>query len=59
MAKIARGESAALPTRYLVHRVAARYGQSPEDVRAWPADDFADAANMLPATDPRLVIRGG
>lgn len=58
MNQLARGESAALPLRYLVHRVAARYGQSPAAVRDWPADDFMDAVGMLPATDPRAVIRG-
>jgi hypothetical protein len=26
-----------------VHLVAARYGQSPAQVRSWPADDFLDA----------------
>jgi len=30
--------------------VAARYGQTPEAVRSWPADDFLDALSMLGVT---------
>jgi hypothetical protein len=37
-----------LPPDLLVHLVAARYGQTPAAVRAWPADDYLAALNMLP-----------
>lgn len=37
------GKAVRLPFRAQVHLVAARYGQSPEQVRDWPADDFLDA----------------
>jgi hypothetical protein len=40
-----------LPFRVQVHMVAALYGQSPEQVRAWPADDFMDALNFRLVTD--------
>ena len=53
MRRLARGELARLPLRYLYVLVAAAHGTSAEDVRAWPADDFLDAANMLPLTGGR------
>ena len=46
------GRSTALPFAAQVQLVAARYGQAPADVRAWPADDFMLALAMLPATAP-------
>lgn len=42
-----------LPFRVQVHMVAALYGQTPEQVRAWPADDFMDAMNYRTVTDVR------
>jgi hypothetical protein len=42
-----------LPFRVQVHMVAALYGQSPEQVRDWPADDFMDALNFRQVTDVR------
>jgi hypothetical protein len=33
--------------------VAARYGQRPDQVRDWPADDFLDAMNFLGVTGGR------
>jgi hypothetical protein len=44
------GTPTRLPLRVQVHMVAARYGQTPEQVRAWPADDFMDALNLLEVT---------
>jgi hypothetical protein len=32
------------------HLVAARYGQTVDQVRAWPADDFLDAVNFWSVT---------
>lgn len=37
----------------MLHLVAARYGQTPEAVRSWPADDFFDALNFLSVTGER------
>lgn len=51
--RYARGKPASLPFRVRVHLVAARYGQSPAAVRAWPADDFADACSLIGVTDVR------
>jgi hypothetical protein len=48
-----RGDSARLPLRVNVHRVAAAYGTTPEAVRAWPADDFLDAVAFLGVTSGR------
>lgn len=42
-----------LPFRVQVHMVAALYGQTPEQVRTWPADDFMDALNFRTVTDVR------
>lgn len=51
MRQIARGDPGAdLPARYLFVLVAAAHATTPRAVRGWPADDFADAANMLPLT---------
>jgi deoxyribodipyrimidine photolyase-like uncharacterized protein len=44
------GVSVRLPFRVMVHMVAVLYGQSPESVRAWPADDFMDAMNFRMVT---------
>jgi hypothetical protein len=42
------------PTRFplfvQVHMVAARYGQTPQQVREWPADDFLAACQLLGVT---------
>ena len=40
-----------LPFRVQVHMVAVLYGQTPAQVRAWPADDFMDALNYRQVTD--------
>lgn len=45
------GNPTKLPTRVLVHIIAARYGQTPEQVREWPADDFMDACALLSVTN--------
>lgn len=50
MARIRRGDAAALPLEAQIHVVAARYGQSPEDVAEWPADRFLEAIAYLPIT---------
>ncbi len=42
-----------LPFAVQVHMVAALYGQTPESVRQWPADDFRDALNFRLVTDVR------
>lgn len=44
------GKPTTLPFNALVHVVAARYGQTPEQVREWPADDFTDAMNFMGLT---------
>jgi hypothetical protein len=48
--RYADGKPVRLPYRVLVHMVAARYGMTPDQVRAWPADDFRDAVHFLGAT---------
>lgn len=45
-----QGNRAKLPLDALVHMVAARYGQHPDDVAQWPADTFMAAVNYLPLT---------
>lgn len=50
MMRYADGQPTRLPFRVEVHIVAARYGQTPAQVRAWPADDFKDALNFLQVT---------
>ena len=50
MARYQRGERTRLPFRVQVHLVAARYGTTPEAVRAWPAGDFRDALSFLAIT---------
>jgi hypothetical protein len=44
------GGTVRFPHHVLVHLVAARYGQDPRDVDAWPADLFLDAVNLLSVT---------
>lgn len=44
------GEQTKLPLRVLVHAIAARYAQTPDQVRDWPADDFTDAVQFLGVT---------
>ena len=51
MLRYREGAMVRLPFRVQVHMVAALYGQSPESVRAWPADDFMDALNFRTVTD--------
>ena len=51
MLRYREGAAVRLPFRVQVHMVAALYGQSPEQVRAWPADDFMDALNFRTVTD--------
>jgi hypothetical protein len=48
--RAAAGKPTALPLRVQYHVVAARYGTTPDAVRNWPADDFADAMNFLKVT---------
>ena len=48
--KLAKGDRAAVPYRLRLHLVAARYGQTPDQVRDWPADDFADACSFMEVT---------
>lgn len=45
------GTPARLPFDVLVHLVAARYGQSPAQVRRWPAADFAMALSLVDLTN--------
>lgn len=49
MLKIARGEPTSIPNPLAIHLVAAAYGQSPAQVREWPADDFTLARAVLEA----------
>lgn len=49
MAKIARGESAGLPLSAQVFLIAAAFGQTPDQVRAWPADDVRTAWALMGA----------
>jgi hypothetical protein len=44
------GKPVRFPNRVLVHLVAATYGQTPDQVRRWPADDFRDAVHFLGVT---------
>lgn len=46
MLRYREGQAVRLPFTAQVHLVAARYGQSPEQVRDWPADDFMDALHF-------------
>lgn len=48
--KYREGKPTRFPYRVMVHMVAARYGTTPEAVRSWPADDFADACAFLGVT---------
>lgn len=48
--RAADGKVTRLPPRVMYHVIAARYGQTPDQVRAWPADDYLDAIQMLPVT---------
>lgn len=50
MKRIQRGEQARLPLEAQIHIVAARYGQTPAQVREWPADDFLAAVTYLGVT---------
>jgi hypothetical protein len=56
--RYAAGTPTRLPHRLLRQLVAARYGQSPAAVDAWPADDFSDAANSLGVTGIRSIGGG-
>lgn len=51
--RYAAGTPTALPYRVLRQLVAARYGQLPAAIDAMPADDFADAVNLLSVTGER------
>ena len=51
MLRYREGNTVRLPFRVQVHMVAALYGQTPAEVRAWPADDFMDALNFRTVTD--------
>lgn len=48
--RLSKGERATLPPDLQVHLVAARYGQTPDQVRDWPADDFLRAVHFLKVT---------
>lgn len=50
MIMAAEGKPVRLPVKVMVHVIAARYGQTPESVREWPADDFMDAGKYLKVT---------
>lgn len=50
MRRLAAGERATVPVRLGIHLIAARYGQTPESVRAWRVDDYIDALAMYAAT---------
>ena len=47
--KITRGERVKLPDELSIFLVAAAFGTTPDAVRAWPADDYLFAVNVLPA----------
>lgn len=55
---IARGKKATLRGELAVHMVASAYGQSPEAVREWPAEDYLNALEFLPAVRT-VSIPGG
>lgn len=48
--RYAEGKPTKLPLHVQIHLVAARYGQTPAQVREWPADDFAEAIQLLGVT---------
>jgi hypothetical protein len=48
--RYAAGKPTTLPVDVQVHLVAARYGQTPAEVREWPADDFLRAVSLLGVT---------
>lgn len=48
-----RGDAATFPTRYQLVRVAHAWQVTVHEVRAWPADDVADAINLLPVLGAR------
>ncbi len=48
--RYANGQPTKLPLDVQIHMVAARYGQTPEQVRDWPADDFRHAIQYLGVT---------
>ena len=50
------GEPTRLPYRVGRQVVAARFGQSPAAVDAWPADDYSDALATLEITAPPSVV---
>jgi hypothetical protein len=50
MLRYREGEPASFPPDIRVHLVAARYGQSPAQVRDWAADDFIDACLLMGIT---------
>lgn len=50
MARFRQGERASFPLWVRVHLVAARYGQTPAQVRDWPADDFYAACSLMEIT---------
>lgn len=50
MLRYQAGKRAKLPFRVQVHLIAARYGQTPDQVKEWPADDFMDALSFLGVT---------
>lgn len=47
---------AALPMSAQLHMVAARYGQSIDEVREWAFDDLQDAMTYMPITKPPTVV---
>lgn len=52
MRAYANGEATELDYGLARQLVAARYGQTPAQVDAWPAADFLDAVTCLPVTGP-------
>lgn len=47
MLRYKEGEAVNFPFAVRVHLVASRYGQSPAQVREWPASDFLVACRLL------------
>jgi len=57
--RIAAGKRSSLRGELALHMVAAAYGQSPAAVRSWPAADYLNALEYLPATRTISVPMGG
>lgn len=51
--RLSAGDSARPTFDLMTHLLAIRYGQSPEQVRAWAADDWGAAAALYSYTGKR------